>query len=294
MNNPIRELIDKGQAAQNQAHADQEVTKRGNLRGGNAGCVTADGKILGTCHRVSLARLIGLDKPITADRHIMFNAGDAAEDIWAAKLIAGGATIRRESEIPVSVEIGGRLVTGRPDIVIGEMVAGAFLPQIGIELKGVYSASTAVKVLLEETPDIKHLAQAAFYAMYLGIPYWLCYTNPSVIETPYWAIKKHSAPKKIQPFYKMFELKWEGETLHYRDEEQYEFVETVITKQGIRDYYTLISELAEKQSLGPRFEGGTVVGGRSPYNPCEYCDFSKACDKQTNFVEWKKELKNET
>jgi hypothetical protein len=290
MNNPIRDLLIKGQSAQDAAKKAEDALKVGVLRGGTAGCVTADGKILGNCHRVALARVIGIDKSIEFERHIMFDAGNAAEDSWAAKLLAAGADIRRESEIPVTVDIGGRLITGRPDIVLGEMKDEEFVPTCGIELKGVFSASTAVKVLLEDTPDVKHLTQAAFYSMSLNIPYWLCYTNPSAIDTPYWAIKKLGAPKKIQPFYKMFELKWDGDTLHYRDENQYEFVETVITKQGIMDYYKLIDELAKTESLGPRFEGGTVVGGRPPYSPCEYCDFSEACDKQTNFVEWKEYL----
>lgn len=279
----VRKLLEKGQAVQDAAHAEQEATKRGNLRGGSAGVIGTDGKIYGECHRVALARTLGADKEHEANRSIMFDAGNANEDSWATKLKAAGIDFRREDEIPIVWPVPGttRVATGRPDIVIGHTEhdqTGKFVPEFGLELKGVFSAGTAVKVEIEGIPDSKHLCQAAFYSMALGIPYALCYTNPAVIETPYWAQKKFSAPKKIQPFYRMYYLRWEGDTLEYKDEQAYGWIRTVYTKQGIADYFTLIDEMERTKQLGPRPEGGLADGSPPPYNRCDYCPMQSACD----------------
>jgi len=289
----VRKLLEAGQAAQNAAHAEGEKAKAGNLRGGTAGAIGKDGKVYGECHRVALARLLGADKEVDFNRHIMFNAGVAAEDSWAAKLAAAGVVFRRESEIPVVVKVGERLVTGRPDIVIGELVremdgSELFVPTHGLELKGIYSASSGVRVALEGIPDPKHLAQAGFYSLALNVDYTLCYTNPSVIDVPYWGQKKFGGVKKLQPFYRLFSLRWDAdETLEYKDEEKDNWVSTQITKQGILDFYALVGDQADRQELGPRPEGGYADGTPLPWDKCQYCSLSKICDQsEDNYAEW--------
>lgn len=302
----IRELLEKGQAAQDTAHAEQEVAKRGNLRGGSAGVVGTDGQIYGECHRVALARLVGADKEHDANRSIMFDAGTASEDSWAAKLRAAGIEIAREDEYPITWQVPGtdRVVTGRPDILIGEteffragtgIVQAKFVPKHGLELKGIYSASSAVRTEIEGVPDAKHLAQAAFYSMALNIPYTLCYTNPSVIEVPYWAQKKFGGPKKLQPFYRLFELRWnEQDQLEYKDEKGTDWVPTVYTKQGIAEYYQLVAEMEQKKELGPIPTGGFATGAPPPYNKCDYCPFKDACDNHgDSFDHWLAAIKPE-
>ena len=287
----IRKLLTKGQAAQNAVHAAKEVTKRGNLRGGSTGCVGTDGKIYGECHRVALARSLGVDKAVDDERHIMFDAGMRAEDSWADKLAAAGAVFKREEEIPVVMEIGGKKVTGRPDIVLGHYDDATFVADYGLELKGIYSASSAVRVAYEGIPDPKHLAQAGFYSLALGVDYSICYTNPSVIEVPYWAQKKFGAAKKIQPFYRIFSMTWKDDTLLYKDEDTTDWIETVYTKQGIKDFFALVGELESTKTLGPRPEGGYATGTKLPYDKCQYCPFSKSCDNhEDNYDAWLADL----
>jgi hypothetical protein len=292
----IRKLIEKGQAAQDAAHKELEITKRGNLRGGSAGVIGTDGKIYGECHRVALSRMLGTDKENDGNRSIMFDAGNANEDSWASKLIAAGAVFRREEEIPVMIEVGGKKVTGRPDLVLGSEQDGKFIPEFGIELKGVFSASTAIGVLYEGKPQAKHLAQAGFYSMALNVPYVIAYTNPSVIETPYWAQKKFGATKKIQPFYAMFYMRWTNEdVLEYRDEREINWVTTKYTKQGILDYFALVGEMEARKDLGPRPDGGYATGEPAPYDRCNYCALQKACDEQEdNFEAWMKMVSGKT
>jgi hypothetical protein len=313
----IRKLLEQGQAKQDADHAEQELLKAGNLRGGSAGVVGTDGKIYGECHRLALARLLGADKDHDSNRAIMFDAGRQAEESWAAKLIAAGATILREDEIPIKWQVPGtdRFVTGRPDIVIGtseireigalaetgpgEWTADTveeFTPNFGLELKGIYSASSAVRVELEGIPDPKHLAQAGFYSMALDVPYAICYTNPSVVEIPYWAQKRFPGRgKKLQPFYRIFYLRWnESDQLEYRDEQNDEWVQTVYTKQGIADYYSLIVEMEAKQELGPRPEGGYADGRPMPFEKCNYCPLKAACDKhEDSYADWLAAIRTE-
>lgn len=288
----LRELLEAGQAAQDKEHAEAEVLKRGNLRGGSTGVIGSDGKIYGECHRVALARMLGADKEHEANRAIMFDAGNRNEDSWAMKLISAGADIRREEEIPVVMEISGKKVTGRPDIVVGATVDGNFAPEFGIELKGIYSASSALRVEIEGVPDGKHLAQAAFYSMALDVPYVLAYTNPSVIDVPFWA-KKLTSLRKIQPFYRLFELRWTDDTLEYKDEMKTEWITTKYTKQGIKDYFALVAEMEANRDLGPRPTGGYADGTPLPWDRCQYCPLQKTCDKhESDYTEWLKDLKD--
>jgi hypothetical protein len=291
----IRKELAKGQALQDQAHKDLEVSKRGNLRGGSAGVVGTDGKIYGECHRLSLARLLGVEKETDSMRHIMFDAGNAIEDSWARKLFDAGLSFLREEETPISYTIPGtaQIVTGRPDFVVTRDKSGEIV-DLGIELKGIFSASSAVRVAVEGLPDPKHLAQAGFYSMALGIDYALCYTNPSVWDSPYWAIKKLGAPKKIQPFYHIFYLRW-TDVLEYKDEHKEEWVRTVYTKEGIADYYRLVVEMQEQKNLGPRPEGGYADGREYPFYKCDYCPLNSICDMfESDYDNWVKTLKEKT
>lgn len=300
----VRELLERGQAAQNAAHGAQEEAKRGVLRGGSAGCIGVDGLIYGECHRVALLRLLGVDKEVEFNKHAMFDAGRAAEDSWAAKLEAAGVCFRREEEIQITYPISGfegRVATGRPDIVIGEYDyakhpepgTDTFEPKFGLELKGVYSAGTAVRVEVEGIPEPKHLAQAGFYSLALNIPYAICYTNPSVWDVPFWAKEARAAGhKKLQPFYRMFYLKWSfteqgdmeaEQRLCYRDERNNtgkytDWVITKYTKEGIVEFYRYVLALETAKTLGKRPDGGLADGSPAPFSKCKYCQFSPDCD----------------
>jgi hypothetical protein len=284
----IRELLAIGQEKQNAAHAEAEVAKLGILRGGSAGCIGTDGRMYGECHRIALSRLLGVDKAVDDNRQIMFAAGRTAEDTWAQLLTDAGVTFRREEEIQITWPVpgfDGRVVTGRPDIVIGrntrdDRPGADFIPEFGLELKGIYSAGSAVRVECEGVPDPKHLAQAGFYSMALSIPYAICYTNPSVWDVPFWAKEARAAGhKKLQPFYRMFYMRW-GLTglLEYRDERLDTWVSTKYTMKGIEEYYQKILDMEAGKTLDGRPDGGLADGSPAPFDKCKYCQFSKQCD----------------
>jgi hypothetical protein len=276
----IRELLAIGQEKQNAAHAEAEVAKLGILRGGSAGCIGTDGRMYGECHRIALSRLLGVDKAVDDNRQIMFAAGRTAEDTWAQLLTDAGVTFRREEEIQITWPVPGfdsRVVTGRPDIVIMDDET----PEFGLELKGIYSAGSAVRVECEGVPDPKHLAQAGFYSMALNIPYAICYTNPSVWDVPFWAKEARAAGhKKLQPFYRIFYMRWDEATgvLQYRDERLDTWVSTKYTKQGIEEYYQNILVMETDKDLCGRPDGGLADGSPAPFDKCKYCQFSKQCD----------------
>lgn len=284
----VRELLERGQEAQNKTHSEAEVAKLGALRGGSAGCCGTDGRLYGECHRVALARLLGVEKEVEFNRHAMFDAGRAAEDSWAEKLTAAGVTFRREEEIQIVWPVTGfegRVVTGRPDIVLGHEKPrlnppNDFIPEFGLELKGVYSAGTAVRVECEGVPDPKHLCQAAFYSMALGVDYALCYTNPSVWDVPFWAKEVRAAgTKKIQPFYRIFYMRWdESDRLEYRDENRKHWVSTQITKVGLVLHHQMVLSMEIDKDLRKRPDGGCADGSPSPFYRCANCIFSKQCD----------------
>ena len=290
----IRELLARGQEKQNAAHTEAEVAKLGILRGGSAGCIGTDGLVYGECHRIALSRLLGVDKEVEANRQIMFAAGRTAEDTWAQLLTDAGVTFRREEEIQITWPVSGhgsRVVTGRPDIVIGhispsDMSCGidygnVFIPEFGLELKGIYSAGSAVRVECDGVPDPKHLAQAGFYSMALEVPYAICYTNPSVWDVPFWAKEARAAGhKKLQPFYRIFYMRWDEATglLQYRDERLDTWVSTKYTKQGIEKYYQKILGMETGKDLGGRPDGGLADGSPAPFDKCKYCQFSRQCD----------------
>jgi hypothetical protein len=279
----VRALLEAGQAKQNADHAALEAGKLGILRGGSAGCIGTDNRVYGECHRVALTRLLGIDKEVEDNRQIMFAAGRSAEDTWAQLLTDAGVSFRREEEIQITWPVpgfDGRVVTGRPDIVIGIPQKDKFVPTFGLELKGIYSAGSAVRVEIEGKPDPKHLAQAGFYSMALGIDYAICYTNPSVWDVPFWAKEARAAGhKKLAPFYRIFYMRWNEDSglLEYRDENKKHWVQTVYTKRGVASFYATVLTMETLKDLLERPNGGMADGEPMPYDKCFYCPFDKQC-----------------
>jgi hypothetical protein len=300
----IRKLLAKGQAALQKQHADLEETKRGILRVGNSGAAV-DGKVLGKCHRVTLARFLGVQAPIDDNRHLMFAAGVTNEDIWANVLGAASydGKILREEEIPVSEKIEGTevLLTGRPDIVLADENGK---PKLLLELKLVSSYYTALGVLFGKSgevpqPKTDHLCQAANYARLLGVPGKICYASRVDWHVQHWDKKRlpldhpdleyneKGEPKKIMPFYSIFDVRFgPNQVLQFKREEDETWINTQITATGVRNYFRFVAELAEKKQLGPRVSDETALGSKS-YKACSYCEFESSCDKyENNFNDW--------
>lgn len=276
----VIKLLEEGHALLNADRDESEKAKAGNLRVGSAGCVTQDGKVYGNCHRKSLARLLGSDEGVDTPTRIMWQAGELNESAWLDVLSKSWqGKIRCETDIPVEFEVGGVKVTGRPDMVLCD---AEDTPQFLLELKGVFGISTANSVALKNTPKTENLIQAAAYMMLLGVPGALCYTSRSYVQV---------GPTKLRPFYKIFYLQWVDGVLEYRGDDQNTFTRTVITEQGIRDYYALVVEMRDKKTLGPRPAEFSATNEKLKYGPCGLCYLAKNCDRNENvYADWESAL----
>ena len=284
----LMRILADGHAALDAAKTASEKEKVGTLRAGSAGAVVGD-KVYGECHRKALARHLGVDGERDLPTKLMFAAGETNEDSWMKVLAAGyaGGIIKRESEIPVTFEVDGVKVTGRPDIVLCD---ASGTPEFGIELKGIFSVNTARDVGLVGKPKIENLIQAAVYMRELNVPYALAYTSRCYWKLDFNDRRKFPEAKygTVRHFYKVFYMRWQGEVLEYRAEDQNDWTATPVTKQSLTDYYKLIVEMKATKQLGPRpattdFEGGEAKWG----GPCTYCDFKKSCDQhETDYDQW--------
>lgn len=185
----------------------EEDDKSGGLRGGSVGLLD-EGCITGKCHRLALARKLGLVVEMDAnaqqrekngaEKELMFEAGHTSEDSWLAVLKEGHkGVILREEQIPIAWNTqNGTAVTGRPDFVLCDKKKK---PQHGLELKLVCSLWTGVSAL-EGKPKATHLIQAGHYSWKLGyLPWDLWYTSRvdwHVLEN--WRIMKR-LPKHGKP-----------------------------------------------------------------------------------------------
>jgi hypothetical protein len=302
----IRKMLEAGQAELNRQHQELEETKRGVLRAGNSGAVTEDGAVLGKCARITLARFLGHQAPTPAQRQLMFAAGIGNEDIWDKVLSATGyeGVILREEEIPVRWTVPGTTieVSGRPDFVLADDQRN---PLVVLELKLVSSYYTAmgVKYGTDPKPKTDHLCQAAHYCWQLGVPGKICYSSRVDWHVSTWDKKKfepdvpgveynaRGEAKKIYPFYQIFDVRiGDGGVVEYSVEGADEWKQTLITQQGIVEYYKLVTEMAEKRKLGPRPSGLEASGHKAYFDQCDpqYCDFALACDRfeDRSFDEW--------
>ena len=292
----IREMLDTAQAARDEKKKAEEATKTGALRIGNSGVVTADGRILGTCHRISMARLLGVEEAKGRTTKILFQAGELLEEGFVQLLSESSATkVLRSDDISVVTEVDGRKLMGRPDVVLADETGK---PVLGVEHKAVLSLGTAQTVLLDRKPKAQNLAQTAAYSHYLGIPFVLHYTNAGFYPL-YPSDKKKYGMSSIGPFYRMFYTEWRDGTLYYRADDSEEWVKTLITTKGIEDYFKLVNEMVTSKDLGPRVSSDYMDGTPNKWDKpgslpsdCKFCFLNKRCqkfeDKQISFEEWAK------
>ena len=278
----LRAELLAGHAARQTVKDASEATKAGTLRIGNAG-ILVDGKVYGTCHRVSLARLLGLQTAPNLASKIMFMAGERNEDSWIDVLTAAGWEADRATVVDAANKFG-RKIMGHPDIILRKEGAAV----MGLELKGIYGSSTLESVL-KGTPKNENLIQMAAYSWLVGVPFALCYTLPA------WT-KVGSTQHK--PLYKIFYSEWREDVLWYRDEANPAWYKTAITTAGIRAYYDLIDAMMIQKDLGPRPTANYVDGTRHKYGPdaiCNFCAYKSACaryDQTQDYSAWVDDASN--
>jgi len=278
----LRTILEAGHKAQSEAKAAKEVEKRGKLRVGSAGAVCSDGEIRGTCHRVALLRKLGIEETPGLHTRIMWGIGEVSEINAERVLTAAGLTVDMQQSLKLPV--GDEFVHGTPD-VITEIEGQKY----GIELKSIFSYNTAALVYLDRKPKNENLIQALTYGMAANLPWMLVYTNPNYFSVPFYD-KKKTQLKSLIPFYAIFYTKWVNDVAYYRHEDEPEWTETFITKDGIQDYFLMVSEMEQKKELGPRYVDSYVNGDPSKWgDACKFCPFSAACndwDNNKNFDDW--------
>jgi hypothetical protein len=102
---------------------------------------------------------------------------------------------------------------------------------------------------------------------------------------------------RVLPFVHGFKLRWDVEgTLHYRpvDMPVEEETRTLITKEGIQEYYETAASAVTTNILPPRPAMLDATGEPAKWNDCTYCPMAKVCDLyQGNTSGWLKEVKKE-
>lgn len=321
----INRLYDLGIKRLADQHELKEADKRGILRAGNTGVVNGS-EVIGTCARQTLLRYEGIKyESIEDSKRLMFDAGLSNEDIWIQSLREGltelgdtSTIIKREEEIPISwVTPSGVQVTGRPDLVLGELTDDKFVPKLGLELKLVSSVWTArdTGVMLE--PKLVHLMQAGHYSWQLGVPFQLWYTNRAEFAVgsgweqktfpprenlltdilEFGESKGKTTVKKVLQFRQGFQLEWtRGGQLKYRpilSGKELDWTWTPITQQGIIDYYELVVSQAKDKQLAARPKSLKSDGSPGTFSLCDYCPLQAVCDAhERNYGKWLSEVLN--
>lgn len=309
------ELVQDGLRKLKTDHSALEKTKLGILRAGNTGIVLEEGGeqiVVGKCARQTYLRLIGIDAgEDDPSREFMFAAGRTNEDSWTDLFLKAGipaAQIKREEEIPISWKTkSGRTVSGRPDIVLLDEKGK---PERVIELKLVSSLWTGRDVAIGRkptkdnpagqaaAPKAMHLMQAAHYSWQLDAPAEIWYTCRADFHLPFgnfWPALgeagseyfeyKDSKPLKMKPFIVGFETEWRGGDMYYRSigaGTPGHWVKSIVTKQGIADYFELVDSVALHQFMPPRPVNLTATGSAASYSICQYCPLEQVCDKREN------------
>ena len=267
-----------------EVHAETEEKKRGTLRGGTSGCLVGS-TVIGICHRKALARFLGYGTSVDDQTKSIWDQGYGNESIWEEhyNALLGPDGWRKDTEIPIKWETSdGVPVTGRPDLVVGKTVDGEFIAETGLELKVIAAANSAAGMFYENKPKTENLIQSAHYSMELDIPFILVYSYNGKCDIPWWAKKKFNVPKSerhVSPFKREFNLGWEDGKLYYIDGLYGKRHETDITMEGIREYYDLISDMKNKKDLYQRFRNKDFQGKAAPFDMCNYCEWSDACDQ---------------
>lgn len=273
----LRKLLEAGHKNRNERHAEKELLVRGHPRVGTTGVVAADGQVYGTCHRIALARKLGIEVPPDFATVRMWMGGIANEMAWEKILDESkfDGEVLLQDEMEVAIDGVDKTLLGHPDIILR---TPDNLETV-VELKGIFGYTTFATVFFDRKPKPENLAQLGSYLIHRGEDGILAYTMYQWQKLPFADYKRYvgrfrSVPSQDIIFY----VRWNGDTLEYRDEENETWVTSVFTKEGILDYYRLVQEMADTKVLGPRPTSDYADGSTNKYGPCGLCEFSSACD----------------
>lgn len=313
---------------------EQDVLKRGLMRGASQGLFINMETIAGPCHRAAHARMLGGVQPRPADwneKQLMFDSGLANEDSWVDRLRRSwDGPILREEELPIEWRIqtddGAEAKgSGREDIILcwpkGEQPAGPYVTMRAadgqlhsvaqfVELKQASSINTVCEtMLIGGAPKLEHGIQVGRYTREHRVPAQIWYSLPFVMPVPGWSFLSQYIPAqgtpeakyvqygrdgratKIQPHVVGYRLAWHDDVLHYQRVgfESKGWVPTIITAQGLDDFWRYTLDMPAFKDLGTRPVAMDIHGGKKFYKPCDYCDWRPVCDEhEDDYSSWEK------
>lgn len=277
------ELFMEGRAKEDEAHKNAEKSKIRTLRGGSAGMLLEDGSVLGTSPWKSLARYLGYQLPIPEHSRNIFDGGWANEALWNQYLTSRGTNFKEEEEYPLKYEIEGVTVSGRPDIVILTKKGNEAV--FGVENKAVLSEGTAAKVFLEGKPKDDNFIQACHYSHKFDLPWILVYSAYAVFA-PNFFTKRKFGDDDIQPQHAEFKIGCKDNKFYYLDSTG-ETIDTLITVEGIEDYYRAIIESAKQKDISwMRMANYDIHGVELNFDLNAYDDLCLLVNPNTSFDNW--------
>ena len=316
----MKKRLKKARFLRREKRQEYEDRHVGELRVGNSGVMSPKGEVAGKCHRQTHLRQLDLEiEELEYSKLIMFERGFNNEDIIYEDLLSTleeGEAILREEEIPTSwFTSNGTRVTGRPDAVLCTKSSAGIVPKLVLEFKSLASVNPAIQIAIDEEPVFEHLCQLAHYMWQCGsLPGSLIYRQYSNLIIPNWPFilaklpkeegapggeyikwNKIGKPQEIKPFEKLFDVSIDNNRVAYRVSSEDEtavqkpWVQTMITIDGIVQYYEFVSQMEKEKKLGPRPLTISVTGKDKSYSICNYCPVKFACDKYESkgYDEWR-------
>ena len=257
----------------------------GDWRGGNSGCITEDGVIVGASPRTAVLRHMGIEIPPTLDDDLIFDAGFRNEDHWMELLKFAGVPVKAESDIPVAWSLpNGQTITGRPDLVV---MNDDDTPRFGIELKLISSNGKMKRHshFGDANPIAYQVCQAAHYSSKMGVDWVLAYTSRCHFTSFYWRgdgwkfqhrammmDDKGTKPVSVAPFISMYDIGWDGDTCLVDGKP------TIITASGIERFYQYCSDCVRDGIIPPHEDNVDIWGVKEKKESASvlYDDFAEA------------------
>jgi len=307
-----------GAALANATYDARKADQDGHLHAGNSGA-TISGKHIGECPRLPVLRALGISEAIDFTTSLIFGLGHGSEaqtrkvitEAWEAQpdcIVFPDEAIKAQWAVA-----SGRPVHCTPDIVLGRTTGGAVEIVEVVEHKAVTSVWAAISAILKRQPKTPALCQLAHYTWQLGAPGTLLYVNRNTFHIgpkcngqnyvhlnleracspshPALRYDRNGELMGVGPCHQAYQCEWRGDTFWYRPEGD-TWVETYITTQSIRDFYSYVDECIRERKVPEKFTQLTATGERDSFNKCQYCAFADECRQHSgNWDDWTQSCK---
>lgn len=125
--------------------------------------------------------------------------------------------------------------------------------------------------------------------------------NSKRTEEEYWNLppeKRNHGLKHLKQFEVVYDLRIDTHgRIQYKRESSDIWTNTIVTTQDIERYFEFVSQMAQKQDLGPRPMTLDTSGEKANYSSCGYCPLQKVCDttdkQKLNYTQWLDLVKKE-